>query len=712
VTLPEDEPFARVDVNLTLSSTSSGWYRLSIEDLPASGTVNQVTHIYLSGSTGPIVPTAGSWSYKQTGSHWDGRYAILYRKPNQAQAGMAYALLFRDSPVEGQFYGGFIGGEYYFKYIKFRFTYDNTNTRTWTYYVLPTMIRNDTYVNDATGVPSDIRQIVERMYGDIIASGNESNTSYHYSTLGTSWDQGSEALFMSRAACYWASKGDAAKRDHAISVAYEIIQAEVNAMKASPGQYPVVEYVSYEVEACSVLYRLTLQGQYLSWMTYLADYVLSAQVANPGDPRYGGFKVTPNSQESIRLYEVAAVKAMKSAYDDSGKVKYNNAADIWFGNWAKVDIAHWGLYGVSDTSGNYTSRGDVNGWSNGIGAEAYTAWGRTAEAKQILQYCWYQYQTSPSVVQMWATPGFGAGYGASSAYPVCYAFVLTDMSHFIRGSLAVGPSKSVALPGDFEVFTARSSGVYKYRTGGQILIVNWTNASEVVENMETLTSNLYRGLTYPCANILRSNQGTEITASVGSAMAGEFEKIPVDAAVDSGEASVTVKTYDESSLELDITAPDVVINFTVTDGAFNIVPDTAYYVRNVDIDSGEISYQQARSSTDGILTFSARITGNHRLTVKLQLDTVAISLGKAGWASFGPGGSNSIPWLLCLFYNSNTGETKSVSDAAVSMWINEVIYYLESDNYKTTPGSDDYLQPYRGYWIYTYADGLTLLIPF
>ena len=61
------------------------------------------------------------------------------------------------------------------------------------------------------------------------------------------------------------------------------------------------------------------------------------------------------------------------------------------------------------------------------------------------------------------------------------------------------------------------------------------------------------------------------------------------------------------------------------------------------------------------------------------------------------------------------GQTTLPFDAAVaSGWVDPVVYYYVAGGYYTTrtsAGDDAYLRPWRGYWLLTNTDDLTLMVP-
>ena len=58
-------------------------------------------------------------------------------------------------------------------------------------------------------------------------------------------------------------------------------------------------------------------------------------------------------------------------------------------------------------------------------------------------------------------------------------------------------------------------------------------------------------------------------------------------------------------------------------------------------------------------------------------------------------------------------ETKSLTEAHDAGWVDAVIYYHDANDgtYKSLPADDEYLCPWKGYWIYSNLDGLRLQTP-
>ncbi len=58
-------------------------------------------------------------------------------------------------------------------------------------------------------------------------------------------------------------------------------------------------------------------------------------------------------------------------------------------------------------------------------------------------------------------------------------------------------------------------------------------------------------------------------------------------------------------------------------------------------------------------------------------------------------------------------ETKSIEEAQSAGWLQGAIYYFDEDSqyYKFIPGDDDYIYPWRGYWLYSNEDDLVLRFP-
>jgi hypothetical protein len=85
----------------------------------------------------------------------------------------------------------------------------------------------------------------------------------------------------------------------------------------------------------------------------------------------------------------------------------------------------------------------------------------------------------------------------------------------------------------------------------------------------------------------------------------------------------------------------------------------------------------------------------------------------AGWNMIGPGGDAPVDWGSCSVYNTYNAEIKTIADAQAAGWISGTIYYFDtsSQSYKQTPGEDSNLQWYRGYWLYSNLDNLSLRIP-
>ena len=54
--------------------------------------------------------------------------------------------------------------------------------------------------------------------------------------------------------------------------------------------------------------------------------------------------------------------------------------------------------------------------------------------------------------------------------------------------------------------------------------------------------------------------------------------------------------------------------------------------------------------------------------------------------------------------------TTSISEAQSEGWLQATIYYYDpiAGYYKFVPGDDDYVYPWKGYWVYSNKDDLEL----
>jgi hypothetical protein len=67
-------------------------------------------------------------------------------------------------------------------------------------------------------------------------------------------------------------------------------------------------------------------------------------------------------------------------------------------------------------------------------------------------------------------------------------------------------------------------------------------------------------------------------------------------------------------------------------------------------------------------------------------------------------------WQNSLFYNGS--DLINLSAAQSESWLQGTIYYFDSANqyYGLIPGDDNYIYPWRGYWLYSNQDDLQLII--
>ena len=82
-----------------------------------------------------------------------------------------------------------------------------------------------------------------------------------------------------------------------------------------------------------------------------------------------------------------------------------------------------------------------------------------------------------------------------------------------------------------------------------------------------------------------------------------------------------------------------------------------------------------------------------------------------GWNLIGHPRDRGVPWADCLF--TDGVETLDLAGAVGAGWLQEAAYYYDGA-YRTLAslgGDDDSLRPPRAYWVLTYVDGLTVLVP-
>lgn len=87
-------------------------------------------------------------------------------------------------------------------------------------------------------------------------------------------------------------------------------------------------------------------------------------------------------------------------------------------------------------------------------------------------------------------------------------------------------------------------------------------------------------------------------------------------------------------------------------------------------------------------------------------DDLTLTLPNAGGSS----PSNSFYWHEAQIYDGN--ETMSIEQAQQEGLLQGTIYYFDEDTqyYKFIPGDDDQIYPWRGYWLYSIQDNLTLVL--
>jgi hypothetical protein len=76
-------------------------------------------------------------------------------------------------------------------------------------------------------------------------------------------------------------------------------------------------------------------------------------------------------------------------------------------------------------------------------------------------------------------------------------------------------------------------------------------------------------------------------------------------------------------------------------------------------------------------------------------------------------GSSSDSYLWTDVQVANASTQLSLADAVAKGWLQSTIYYFDENSqyYKLVPGDDDYIYPWRGYWLYSNVDNLQLILP-
>ncbi len=81
------------------------------------------------------------------------------------------------------------------------------------------------------------------------------------------------------------------------------------------------------------------------------------------------------------------------------------------------------------------------------------------------------------------------------------------------------------------------------------------------------------------------------------------------------------------------------------------------------------------------------------------------------WNLFSHSSNEPFYWLNATV--TKGGETKTIEEASSSGWLQQTIYYYDAESqvYRFVPGDDVYIYSWRGYWLYSNEDDLTLTLP-
>jgi len=126
--------------------------------------------------------------------------------------------------------------------------------------------------------------------------------------------------------------------------------------------------------------------------------------------------------------------------------------------------------------------------------------------------------------------------------------------------------------------------------------------------------------------------------------------------------------------------------------------------------TGYLMYSTGFTAVERKRAYWLRLTvaGQETLTgTEDTADPMTIPLDN-GWNMIGHPHPEAVAWADCSITDGAT--TLSIADASAAGWLQATGYYYEIGYFEITPASGD-LTAWYGYWILTYTDGLTLLVP-
>jgi len=160
--------------------------------------------------------------------------------------------------------------------------------------------------------------------------------------------------------------------------------------------------------ACSHAYNLTQNKSYLIWEKQIADRIVSQQILDTADVRYGGY--TDSQYVPSCHLDVVAVflLALRQAYDDLGDQAYFESAEKCIAHWIHVDDER-GAWGYQDSSLAMDGGGQTN--KQGIITKVLVAWGHIDMAKGVAEF-FFKHPIPPYGLAPVA-PTFNDPWGAS-----------------------------------------------------------------------------------------------------------------------------------------------------------------------------------------------------------------------------------------------------------------------------------------------------------
>lgn len=166
--------------------------------------------------------------------------------------------------------------------------------------------------------------------------------------------------------------------------------------------------IGYLLIALSHAYKLTNNSSYRVWEKKLAENIISQQITDTTDIRYGGY-IDSQVIYACHLDVVAVfLLALNYAYNDFGNDTYRESAEICIENWIHLDndLGAWGY-----REGIFT--GDGGGQTNkqGFTVKSLVTWGYVNLAKKVAEY-FFKYPIPPYGLAPVA-PTFNDPWGAS-----------------------------------------------------------------------------------------------------------------------------------------------------------------------------------------------------------------------------------------------------------------------------------------------------------